>query len=418
MDIRQKNIYRKYLVFALLVCLFGGIGVYIYYIRKNIPDIIYLDSYSDGTLLVDLPFVGTVDGKSDGGDTVQTSVNLMEPLTINSGDVSNYELQVELFGIIPIKNITVSVNESRQIVACGIPVGIYIETDGILVVDIGEVVTDNGTIEAPAKGILAPGDYIETVNGLEVATTSELVNAIKNSGEYAEFTIRRNSEIIPVKIKLCRDKEGNMMIGAWVRDDCQGLGTLTYVDDNGEFGTLGHAISDSQTGKIVEIKSGKLYTAKIWSVVKGQEGSPGEIIGSINYGSSSYIGEIDENSTIGVYGETNKNVFAYVDEVYLNVAYKQDIKKGDAVIRTFVEGEVKDYDIEITEIHYSDDYSNKGIVFEVTDEDLLNATNGIVQGMSGSPIIQDDCVIGAVTHVFVNEPEKGYGIFIENMLEH
>lgn len=285
--------------------------------------------------------------------------------------------------------------------------------------DTGDVTTSSGVIEAPARGILMAGDYIYSVNGGSVATIRELMDAIAASGDdYVRLGIRRSGENLETKIKPVYDSDGVPKIGVWVRDDCQGLGTLTYVDENNNFGTLGHSISDSTTGNAVEIKSGHLYTAHIWSIVKGTEGKPGEVIGSINYSDDNYIGDIDTNCDIGVYGKANDNIKAYVDNVYMQVAYKQDIEEGEAFVRTFADGTVKDYTIDITEIHFSEDYRNKGIVFTVTDEKLLSCTGGIVQGMSGSPIIQNGKVIGAVTHVFVNEPEKGYGIFIEEMLEH
>lgn len=408
--------YRIWLVCITFAALCTGVVYYIHYVRKNIPDKIYIDSFSDGTIDVSLPFVGTV--KQD-NEAVPVAVNLMEPLTINSGEVSEYKLTVNLFGAIPIKEIKVAVNDTRHVVACGIPVGISIDMDGICVVDTGDVITSSGVIEAPARGILMAGDYIYSVNGGSVATIRELMDAIAASGDdYIRLGIRRSGENLETKIKPVYDSDGVPKIGVWVRDDCQGLGTLTYVDENNNFGTLGHSISDSTTGNAVEIKSGHLYTAHIWSIVKGTEGKPGEVIGSINYSDDNYIGDIDTNCDIGVYGKANDNIKAYVDNVYMQVAYKQDIEEGEAFVRTFADGTVKDYTIDITEIHFSEDYRNKGIVFTVTDEKLLSCTGGIVQGMSGSPIIQNGKVIGAVTHVFVNEPEKGYGIFIEEMLEH
>ncbi|MCM1307825.1 MAG: SpoIVB peptidase [Butyrivibrio sp.] len=415
----MKKLLKTLFFIIPFAALCAGAIFYVEYIKRNIPDTIYMNAYSDGTINIGLPFVGTVRGEDGQGRAVEASVNLNEPVTINSGQVRDYMLSVRLFGIWDVKEIRVSVNEQREVVPCGIPVGIYIETDGVLVVDVGEISTSGGTLEAPAKGIVSSGDYITAVNGVEVNTISALVSEIDSvHNDYVRLTIRRGSELMDVKVKTVRDREGGYKIGVWVRDDCQGLGTLTYVDDNQRFGTLGHAISDSQTGQIVEIKSGSLYTAKIWSVVKGESGTPGEVIGSINYNNESYIGSITDNCEIGVYGDADAKIFAYVDEVYMDIAYKQDIEIGPATVRSFVGGDVCDYRIEIQEVNYSDRHENKGIIFEVVDEELLEATNGIVQGMSGSPIIQNGKVIGAVTHVFVNRPEKGYGIFIENMLEH
>ena len=256
-------------------------------------------------------------------------------------------------------------------------------------------------------------------NDKEIMDKATLISCVEGyKGDYLTVTIKREGELKNIKIKPVKDAEGIYKLGIWVKDDCQGLGTLTYVDGDGEFGTLGHAISDADTGKIIEVETGKLYTARIWSVIKGKEGDPGEIIGSINYDIRSDIGVIDENKNIGIYGHVNEQIFAYVDKVYMEIAYKQDVKEGTAYIRSFVGDEIKDYEINIMNLNYADLSKNKGIEFEVVDKELLSITNGIVQGMSGSPIIQDGKIIGAVTHVLVNDPTKGYGIFIENMLEH
>ena len=263
-----------------------------------------------------------------------------------------------------------------------------------------------------------PGDYITAINGEITEDKDKLVSQIAKYGaDYMNVTIRRNGDISNVKIQAVKDSDGEYKIGTWVRDDCQGLGTLTYIDENGGFGTLGHAISDSDTGKIIEIESGRLYTAKIWSVIKGKAGTPGEVIGSINYGERNYLGDISNNTSIGIYGEVEETIYAYLDKTYMNIAYKQDVQEGRAYIRTFVGDEINDYEIYIYDLNYADTHRNKGIEFTVTDDSLLELTNGIVQGMSGSPIIQNGKVIGAVTHVLVNNPHEGYGIYIEFMLE-
>ena len=395
-----------------------GVGWYIKYVKDSIPENITINEYSDGTIDFNLPFVGTASLSDKNGKIMETALNLSNPVTINSGATAEYNIKVKLFGIIDVKNVTVSVKEGEAVVAGGIPVGIYIETDGVLVVDIAEVKNSSGEILSPSKGALMAGDYIIAVNDFKVNSKEALVEAVAGfQGEYLKIDIRRNGEIETVKIKPVKDSAGVYKLGVWVRDDFQGLGTLTYIDEQGDFGTLGHAISDGDTGKIIEIEEGSLYTARIWSIIKGNAGAPGEIIGSINYGETSYLGEISNNETIGIYGTVDEQIYAYVDEVYVDVAYKQDVKKGNAVIRTFVGEGVKDYEIDITNLRYSDSGMNKGIEFQVVDETLLELTNGIVQGMSGSPILQNGRIVGAVTHVLVNDPTRGYGIFIENMLE-
>ena len=411
--------YRLTLLITIVIIIAFGVGWYVKYVQDEIPENITLNEYSGGTIDFNLPFIGTASLTGVDGKLMETSLDLNHPLTINSGSVAEYDINVKLLGVINIKNVNVEVKDKEAVVVGGIPVGIYIETDGVLVVDIGEVINSSNEKVSPSKGILMAGDYIIAVNDYKVTSKETLVDIVsKSNGGYLKVDIRRNREIETVKIKPIKDINGNYMLGVWVRDDCQGLGTLTFVDDEGKFGTLGHAISDGDTGNIIEIESGNLYTARIWSVIKGTNGSPGEIIGSINYGDSSYLGSIEDNTTIGIYGTVDEQIYAYLDKVYVEVAYKQDVKRDDAVIRSFVGDSVKDYSIKITGLSYSDNGKNKGIEFEVVDDELLDITNGIVQGMSGSPIIQDGKIIGAVTHVLVNDPTKGYGIFIENMLEH
>ena len=416
---KTKLKYRLILLSVLVISFVLATLFYIDYVKKHIPQKIYINEYSDGTIDFNLPFVGTASYRNSLGRTVESSINLGSPITINTGKTASYTISVKLFGLFDVKDIVVEVKNQESVVVGGIPVGIYIETDGVMVVDVGDVTTAGGEIIAPAKGILATGDYIIRVNDKEIMDKATLISCVEGyKGDYLTVTIKREGELKNIKIKPVKDAEGIYTLGIWVKDDCQGLGTLTYVDGDGEFGTLGHAISDADTGKIIEVETGKLYTARIWSVIKGKEGDPGEIIGSINYDIRSDIGVIDENKNIGIYGDVNEQIFAYVDKVYMEIAYKQDVKEGTAYIRSFVGDEIKDYEINIMNLNYADLSKNKGIEFEVVDKELLSITNGIVQGMSGSPIIQDGKIIGAVTHVLVNDPKKGYGIFIENMLEH
>lgn len=411
----------KYFLYVFLFCSVVTLtGYYIYYVRNYIPDEIYLNENDTDSIDINLAFIGTVESKDRNEDkALATSVNLMEPLSFETGKNGTYVLDVKLFGLFTIKQINVTVNESIEIIPCGIPVGIYIETDGVLIVGIGDLTDSSGVIYSPSKGVLKEGDYITAVNGNSISSKSELVDSInKNGNDYIVFTISRDGDSFDVKIKPVKDADGVYRIGAWVRDDCQGLGTLTYIAKDGTFGALGHPISDVDTGERVCIEDGELYCANIWSIIKGESGTPGEVIGSIDYSDKSYLGEIFENSSIGIYGKADKNIYNHINKDYLEVGYKQEVKEGPAFVRTFVNGEVKDYEINITGLDYANDNVNKGITFEVTDKELLDLTNGIIQGMSGSPIIQNNKIVGAVTHVFVKDSHKGYGIFIETMLSH
>ena len=207
-------------------------------------------------------------------------------------------------------------------------------------------------------------------------------------------------------------------MGIWIRDNAQGVGTLTFVDENGNFGALGHGITDSDTGELMELGRGSLYGTKIVAVRKGTDGVPGELTGMIEYDDANVIGEITKNTPYGIFGrldleKVRENGIALETQ---EIGFKQDIQLGPATMISSVNEEMHEYSIEITAIHMGNDGGNKGLELLVTDEELLNLTGGIVQGMSGSPIIQNGKVVGAVTHVLVNAPEKGYGIFIEEML--
>lgn len=427
-----RKTYRKFLIWLLVMGIVGCAAYYIYAVRNFIPDTINLNRNSVEKLNFNIPFIGTVEQNSvndDDGEAVQAyattvsavNVNLLDTLSINTGESGSYSLDFRLFGLINLKNVRLNVCDEVLIIPCGIPVGIYIETKGVMVVDIGDITLPDGTVRCPASEILWPGDYIVKINGVEVDTKEQLVHELSTvSGtgrEQVTVGLYRNGRYMEVRVSPVIDENGNAKIGTWVRDDCQGLGTLTYIDKDGRFGALGHGISDVDTGKLVSSAGGRLYCAKIWSIVKGKAGTPGEVVGSINYSPDYFLGKIEYNTEIGIYGTCHENIYKYIDSYALPVIYKQEVKKGRAYIRSFIDGTVRDYEIYITGADMSNSNVNKGISFTVTDKELLESTGGIVQGMSGSPIIQNGGVIGAVTHVLVNDPAKGYGIFIEEMLE-
>ncbi len=427
-----KKTYRHFLIWLLIAGIAGSAAFYIYAVKNQIPDTINLNRYADEKLDFNIPFVGTVEQTADtdvsevarayATNVKAVNVNLLDTLNISTGEIGSYDLDFRLFGMVTLKSVKINVCDEVLIIPCGIPVGIYIETKGVMVVDIGDITTADGTVKCPASDILWPGDYIVSVNGQSVDDKEALIEAIDSSeqsaGGYVNIGLYRNGRYIEVRLEPVRDENGRLKIGTWVRDDCQGLGTLTYIDKNGRFGALGHGISDIDTGKLVNSGGGRLYCARIWSIVKGKAGTPGEVVGSINYSPDYFLGFIESNSDIGIYGVCDENIYQYIDSYALPVVYKQSVQKGMAYIRSFIDGTVRDYAIYITDIDMSNGNINKGISFTVTDEALLESTGGIIQGMSGSPIIQNGGVIGAVTHVLVNDPAKGYGIFIEDMLEH
>ncbi len=349
----------------------------------------------------------------------QIHIMLDEGFSVCGEEVGQYSLEVELFGLFSFREIQVEVVEEEMVVPCGCPIGIYLDMDGILIVGTGQVTDLQGNTSEPAYGLVRSGDYILQVDDREVDTKEDLVEAICDSnGKSVVLTVRRSGQEIKVEVPVVQTAAEEYKAGIWVRDDTHGIGTLSYVDMDGGFGALGHGISDSDTGQVIEDDGGLLYDATIRSVIKGTINGPGSLAGVINYGDSHQLGEIHDNTECGIYGQLSEEAKRRFDQwECMPVAYRQEVKVGPAQIRCCVDGEVEDYDIQIIRADMSST-GNKGLVLQVTDDRLLALTGGIVQGMSGSPIIQDGKLVGAVTHVLVNDPTRGYGIFIENMLKH
>ena len=316
------------------------------------------------------------------------------------------------------KEVSAGTGSENLLIPGGMPIGIYMETDGVMVLGTDEIKSSDGSSTSPAKHLVKDGDYIVGIDEEEAENKQELIEVMQNlSKKTVILHLRRKMEYINVKIHPAKDEEGKYKLGIWVRDNVQGLGTITFLNANSEFGALGHGIHDVDTSELLEISEGTLYETSIQNIKKGQNGSPGGMEGIIVYNHYNVLGSITSNTETGIYGKIDR-----VDKVFKNqeaypAASKEEIKTGKAYIRCAVSGEVKDYEIQITKIDLHPGEVNKGIEIRVTDEELLRITGGIVQGMSGSPILQDGKIVGAVTHVFVQDSTKGYGIFIENMLE-
>lgn len=335
----------------------------------------------------------------------------------DAGD--SYTVECSLLGVVPIKEIHVDVVERQKLIPSGVPVGIYMKTEGVLIVGTGEVCDINGILKEPGGDIVHSGDYILAVDNVPVTKKEEVTEQINRAvGNEVKLTVLRKGEQTELLVPVVQTGLSEYKAGIWIRDDTQGIGTLTYIAQDGSFGALGHGISDVDTSTLLKLKSGTLYRTDIRAVVKGENGAPGELAGTIRYNSDEILGNIDANTGIGIFGEitADNTQLAYSEPI--DMAYKQEVRTGEAKILSAVDGEVKEYGIEIEKINLNSGDANKSMVIRVTDEKLLELTGGIVQGMSGSPILQDGRLVGAVTHVFVNDPTKGYGIFVENMLEH
>jgi len=316
-----------------------------------------------------------------------------------------------------IKEVSVQVVEKRRVVPGGIPIGIYLETEGVYVVGTGEVEALDGLSYEPAYQVVQAGDYILAVNGRRVSDKDDLITCIQaNQSDIMILKLMRNSEVIQVRLNAVQTKEEDYKLGIWVKDDIQGIGTLTYITEDMRFGALGHGITDPDTGELLEASGGSLYDTSILEIVRGERGTPGEISGMITYSDRHVKGSITSNTSAGIYGVTNQGLRSEIAGEPVEVAFKQEIKQGRAYIRSAISGELRNYEVRIQEIRLNENDVNKGMIFQVTDPELLRLTGGVIQGMSGSPILQNGKLIGAVTHVFVNDPTRGYGIFAETMI--
>ncbi len=413
---RRIKIYRNILIgcTGMFLCI---LFLFIYYdASERVPERLNLISGKEQKLNLAVPVTGEI------GDTripkEKIHMNFGRVTTVNSGEENHYQMKCRLFGMIPLKTVEVAVIKGEKLQPAGIPVGIYMNTNGVLVVGTGEVTGIDGMTSEPAKYLLQSGDYITAVNDMEIRDKEELMERLNEIGERSiTFTIRRNQEMIRVRMHTVETAAGEYKLGIWVRDNTQGIGTLTFLRDNGEFGALGHGVNDVDTSNIMEVYNGTLYDTKILSITKGEKGDPGELTGVIDYKEDNILGKIDINSQGGIFGVGNEKLSNKVFYRKLPIGLKQDMKRGDASILCSVDGETKEYKIWIEQVDYTPQSINKGIIFYVTDPDLLAKTGGIVQGLSGSPILQNGKIIGAVTHVFIQDPTKGFGIFIESMLE-
>ena len=308
--------------------------------------------------------------------------------------------------------------QTKKVSVGGMPAGIYMETDGVLILDTQQIKGIDGKMYEPAQGMVKSGDYIKAVNQKEICGKKELLKELeKLSGEKVELTVRRGGKLEKIVLQAVETAAGEYKLGIWVRDNVQGLGTITFLTGQSRFGALGHGIHDTDTNVLMSISDGTVYRTSIQDITKGSDGNPGSMEGIIIYNNFNVLGTIDKNTDAGIYGTIDRIGELFGEQIPIETAKKEEIVRGDATIRCFIDNEIKEYDIQVTDIDMSDTEINKGLVIKVTDEELLEKTGGIIQGMSGSPIIQNGKLIGAVTHVFVQDSAMGYGIFIENMLE-
>ena len=388
----MKNKKNKKILFFLAPILL--ISLFIFYQIKSIPATIYIKE----------------------GDKVQSKgLYCFSDLS----KASQQRAEVKILGLLNVKSVNIKKVPEIYIIPGGQPIGVKIDTKGLMVIAISEFKTSgNITISPSAMAGIETGDYIIEINGNKLKTAEDLMREVDNSeGKEISILIKRGSETKLKKVKPEKsEKDGKYKIGLWVRDSISGIGTITYYDSKtNKFAALGHPITDIDTHDIIIVGNGEINKASIISIRKGSKGSPGELKG-IFLNEDKPLGSIESNNNCGIFGKISSN--SELSSKKMKIGLRNEIKLGDAKILTTIEGDTpKLYDIKIEKLFSQNEPGPKSMVIRITDEELLNRTGGILQGMSGSPIIQDNKIIGAVTHVLVNRPDTGYGVYIEWMLQ-
>lgn len=340
-------------------------------------------------------------------------------LSLIPSDIKIFANETKIIKL-PLKEVTISVLPERVLIPGGHSVGVRMNVKGVLIVGLEEIETPEGDFINPGLDAgLQIGDNILEINGTKVNNAREVREIVNEIKKDVRLKVKRKEEIINIRLTPVISVDDNLYkIGVWVKDRTAGIGTLTFYDPtNNTFGALGHAITDPETGTVLSVADGELLNSRVESVKHGEAGSPGEIKG-IFYESDKPLGKLSVNTECGIFGETYENIANPIYQEPMQIGYQNEIERGPAYILTTLDNNtIEKYSIYIEKVNHQTSASTKSMVIKVTDERLLKKSGGIIQGMSGSPIIQNDKIIGAVTHVFVNDPSKGYGIFIEWMLQ-
>jgi len=354
--------------------------------------------------------------KNDLFDRVFNQEIALEPITEGTTD-----LQLRLFGLVPYKNLKVNVVPQVYVMPGGQSIGVRLNTEGVLVVGLTDIVDTSGKKRniAEEHGIKL-GDTLVEINDTTIINSLHVADIVTNSnGEDIKLTFLRDNkeyDVVVNPIKASEDEK--YRLGLWVRDKTAGVGTMTFYEvESGKFGALGHAITDADTGSLLSVKDGEIISSRVVSIEQGQRGKPGEIKG-VFYDVNNPLGKLQKNTPFGVYGELIRKIPNDYLSGPIPIAFQHEVNEGKAfVFTTTDDNEIQQYEIEITKVNPQSKPNIKSMIIKVTDERLLNKTGGIVQGMSGSPIIQDGKLVGAITHVLINDPTRGYGVFIEWMID-
>lgn len=382
--IRKKRWIARICIGAMSFLLCGGVAATYIYMKSRIPETLRLSTGEEHTIDFSLPVSGTVYSEND---EELMSFPVTSQVVVSSDEISTYKMDLKLLGFLPIQEIAVDVSNEMYLIPMGVPIGIYMETKGSLVIGTGQFKGQDGMVYAPAQYLLKEGDYILAVDNVPVNDKDELIRRIEEcNGEEMELLIQRKEEQFAVRVLPKRNQDGVYKLGIWIRDNAQGVGTMTFLAKNGEYGALGHGINDADTGTLMELAYGELYNTDIIGVRKGSVGEPGELTGLICYQEENQIGTITSNTGNGIFGccdaEFMQNLNREGDTlVAIPVGMKQEIQLGEATILSTIQGATEQYQIVIEKINYNGGNSNREIELQVVDERLLEQTGGIIQGM-------------------------------------
>ncbi len=336
----------------------------------------------------------------------------------NDKDIQQYSVKYKLFNLINIKNLKVNVI-TNQVFLGGNALGFSINTKGVIVVGSNYILTKNGKVSPIASSDLVVGDIITEIDGIEILSVEDILEVLANMTEAKPLSVKyyREGYNYTTTIIPALDIQSNTYkVGLWLKEDAMGIGTLTYVDVESNYGALGHAISLDSTGKPLDITGGNIYNCNVVGVKIGSKGNAGQLLGVFNVGDEP-IGTLDINKENGAFGKIYDlaEYTKYMDVV--SVGGKNTVRPGRAKILSCIGGDgVKEYDIDIIKTSYKGSSGDKNMIIRIMDPELIKKTGGIVQGMSGSPIVQDGKIVGAVTHVFLNDATKGFGLYIDSMM--
>lgn len=416
----KKILRPKFILFVLILMAIVSYTITLFVIPGSIT-ILAGEDYKisfKSPLLIQIHSQSNILRVSDSKDTPISAFE--KPYNLMATEEGNAEIGLSMLGIIPVKTVEVRSIESKKVFASGAPIGIKLKTNGIIIINVSGVFLEDGTKIIPAENAgLLTGDVLIKAGGKDLKNISDLTGIIKNSGGkpvdiiYRRQDIEYKTTITPIQ----SGEDDEYRIGVWVRDSSAGIGTLTFINHaNNVYGALGHGINDIDTGSLLQVGSGTLMESNIKGIKKGIKGAPGELEGDF-LNSSGIVGDIELNCEFGIFGKIDSKIKKEKLGRLYSIGSHSAVTLGRATILTCLNGnQVEEYEIEIQRIARNDLSSTKNMVVQITDQRLLDSTGGIVQGMSGSPIIQDGRLIGAVTHVFINDPMRGYGVFIESML--